>query len=138
MRTRDGFCFPRQHQGFCNADVNMDVVGIPLPGRTLLLVGHKLQMNLVQMEAVVLHLHEAVPGVLADDLIPVIGRRLFFHVCFNSLTWIVSRDRLLCQGGSIRMKASPSCSDGSDARVRQHLLEIPLRERPDPQAPGLG
>jgi hypothetical protein len=60
----------------------MDIAGVPLPDRSGFVVGHKLQVDLVQVETVIFNLHEAISGIFADNLIPIVI--LIFHfLCFT-------------------------------------------------------
>ena len=67
----------RQDQKLRHINVDVDIAGVPLPCGSGLVVGHKLQVDLLQVEAVVFDLHKTVPGIFADDLVPIIV--LFFQ-----------------------------------------------------------
>ena len=72
-----------QSQKLRHINIDMDIAGVPLSSRTGFVIGHKLQMYLVQMETVVLDLHKTISGVFADNLVPIII--LIFHfLCFTS------------------------------------------------------
>ena len=68
-----------QSEEIRNINIDMDVVGVPVTRRPSLIVGHKLQMDFVQVEAVVFHFHKAVAGVFTDDLILIIRCCLVFQ-----------------------------------------------------------
>lgn len=66
---------PAQLQKLRDSDVDMDVVGLPLPCRFIQVIGGKDEVGSAVAEGIGKALHEAVPGILPNDLthVPLIG-----------------------------------------------------------------
>ena len=70
----------RQSQKLRHINIDMDIAGVPLRLWSGFVVGHKLQVDLVQVETVIFNLHEAISGIFADNLIPIVILIFHFYV----------------------------------------------------------
>ena len=70
----------RQCQKFRHIDIDVDVGGIAISLRLRCIVGDKLQVDRVDVKAVIFRLNETAPGILADDLSLVIRRVLLYLI----------------------------------------------------------
>ena len=68
---------PAQFQKLRDGDVDVDVIGLPLPCRFVQIVGGKDEMGSAVAEGIGKALHEAVSSILADDLARIFLTRHF-------------------------------------------------------------
>ena len=68
---------PTQLQKLRDGDVDVDVIGLPLPCRFIQVVGGKDEMGSAVAEGIGKAFHEAIPGILADDLARIFLTRHF-------------------------------------------------------------
>ena len=68
---------PAQLQKLWDGDVDVDVIGLPLPCRFVQVVGGKDEMGSAVAEGIGKAFHEAIQGILADDLARIFFTRHF-------------------------------------------------------------
>ena len=103
-----------------NIDIYVDVVCIPFTLRQSGIIADELQVDFIQVKAVVLDLHKTALGILTDDLTPVVLRYRLVVVFHPNHTFTGSR--------SLAAASTPSVSKGRAIPFGNDYLFIANKE----------